>query len=259
MGKQPEEEGPKGAPEWVVTFTDMISLLVTFFVLLMTYSSMNPRDFVKISSFLDTHAGVLNTDHGDVAAELTETALASNQDPLRGGEEPHTRPPEHLYENLEEMGQKQTPEDQAVDLSQARDGLTVEFDSKAAFAPGSAEVTPDLKKNLEEIAEVLQFYSYLVVVEGFTDDHFRPTAQFPSADSLSMQRARAAAAVLTSSGVLSPDLLQLAGLGAEQPRASNVTPEGRQLNRRVRLRIMALSTTRQAVHDAAKAAKHGGL
>ena len=50
--KRPEDPGPKGAPEWVVTFTDMISLLVTFFVLLMTFSSIEDYDRLRVDGFL---------------------------------------------------------------------------------------------------------------------------------------------------------------------------------------------------------------
>lgn len=254
MGAQQEEEGPKGAPEWVVTFTDMISLLVTFFVLLMTYSSLEPRDFVKIGSLLDSSTGVLKNNQGDIAPTFTEKEIASNQDLLRGGQVPHSRPPEYLHENLEEMGQQESPDHQPVDLSQMRDGLRLRFDSDCSFEPGSAEVSDELRKSLVELGEVLRFYSFLVVVEGFTDSHFQPTPGYPTADVLSLHRARNAARVLMDEADLSPELVQLAGLGAASPRANNLTPEGRRMNRRVQVRVMALSTTRAAMLEAQREA-----
>lgn len=254
MGAQQEEEAPQGAPEWVVTFTDMISLLVTFFVLLMTYSSMDPNDFIKVGSLLDSSAGVLSQDSGDIAPAFTEDEVASNQNLLRGGQVPHSRPPEHLHENLEEMGQHATPDDKEVDLSEVRDGLLLQFDERSSFEPGSVEPTQGLVEALGELGDVLRLYSFLVVVEGFTDSNYRPTPDYPTADVLSLHRARNAAQVLIEHG-LAPDLIQIAGLGNSTPRASNLSPEGRRLNRRVQVRLMALSTNRAAALDARREAE----
>ena len=62
--KKREDEGVPGAPDWVVTFTDMISLLVTFFVLLMTFSSMDDRELLKEASWLDRTESVLQEKEG---------------------------------------------------------------------------------------------------------------------------------------------------------------------------------------------------
>ena len=244
---EPEEDGPKTAPDWVVTFTDMISLLVTFFVLLMTYSSLDPRDFVKIGSLLDTHRGVLSQDQGDIAIDFSQTDVVANQDLLRGAPAPHSRPPQDLYENLEEMGQKESEDHVPVDLGKVRDGLRLVFDESCSFAPGSAEPPAELVRSLGEIARVLEHYSFTVVVEGFTDARFQSTARYPTAEVLSIHRARNAARVMLSESDLSPVLVQVAGIGAERPRASEESAEGRQLNRRVEVRVMALSSSRQAM------------
>ncbi len=251
MGKKQEEpEAPMGAPEWVVTFTDMISLLVTFFVLLMTYSSMDPDMVMKVSSFLDTDTGVLETEPGDTAPDLSADELASNTDLRRGAENAHSRPPEALSENLEEMGQSLTEQHIELDLGQVADGIVIQFPEEASFDPGSDEVSLSLAKSLRELGGVLEHYSHLIVLEGHTDNRFRPTPDFPVSETLAARRAQAAAEVLLSESKLSPKLLQIAARGDSVPRVSNETAEGRQLNRRVEVRILSLSKTRSVALEA---------
>ena len=64
------DSGPPPAPEWVVTFTDMISLLVTFFVLLMTFSSLHAYDVLQIDAWFDGNRGV-HKSKGAILADHT--------------------------------------------------------------------------------------------------------------------------------------------------------------------------------------------
>ena len=87
-----EDPGPPGAPEWVVTFTDMISLLVTFFVLLMTFSSLDAFDALKIDAWLDGNKGIHAT-RGWVMPDLPSSdVIAFSSMPMemlfRAGERP---------------------------------------------------------------------------------------------------------------------------------------------------------------------------
>jgi chemotaxis protein MotB len=249
MGKKkkkqrPVDEAPLGAPEWVVTFTDMISLLVTFFVLLMTFSSLDSRDLLKIDSWLSRSASVLNEEEGSMVQETLDVDQITATDLLRGARQPHSRPREELLDNLEEMGRKLTKDHLRVDLSQHIDGLILEFNEDAAFAPGSTVVTPELEKSLREAALVLQHYPFMVVVEGTADGEFRATSKYPTPEAISCARASAAAAVMLGYGGLQPEVVQIAGLGDTAPRGDDETAEGRRANRRVRVRVLSLSKMR---------------
>jgi chemotaxis protein MotB len=242
--KRPEgPSGPKGAPKWVVTFTDMVSLLVTFFVLMMTFSSLNEDELRKVASSLTGQGGALASSENSMP-ESPQHDLMSATDILRGARMPHSRPSEKLPENLEEMGQKKTERDQEVDLSRVADGLVIEFGPDASFLPGSAEPTLELARSLRELGEVLENYQHLVVVEGFTDGAFRATSDYPDSDALAFDRAQNAAAAMLRSSTMAPELIQLSSNGDRAPRASDATPEGRQLNRRVQVRILSLSRLR---------------
>lgn len=248
MGKQRKvEEGPPGAPDWIVTFSDMVSLLVTFFVMLMSFSTITTDDSMLIvEAFSNSRGGILLNPKGPDAVDPPLIDRMNAVHSLRGADSPHSRPDEELVENLEEMGQRDDPEHLAIDMTRQLDGLRLAFDRRACFAPGSSEVNPDLARSLAELARVFENYDHLIVIEGHTDSEFQPTPRHPTAEALSMARARACAEVMLASSRLSADTLQLAGLGDSRPIGPNDTADERTLNRRVELRLVALSKARVA-------------
>ncbi len=245
MAFEEEEESGGGAPDWIVTFSDMVSLLVTFFILLMTFSSLEHWDVFNVFGDIEGTRGILRADGGKSATDPPAEDLMSAMDARRGAPVPHSRPVEELAENLEEMGQKKTPEDVEIDLQDVADGLVLRFDERASFAPGSARVPPALRDALVDIAGVLEHYPHMILVEGFTANDHQPTPEYPTAEDLALARAAAAADVLLSASRILPTRIQLAGLGPARPIASNETAAGRARNRRVELRILALSKARQ--------------
>lgn len=261
MGKKKKEDeeppGPPGVPDWVVTFTDMISLLVTFFVLLMTFSSMETYEVMKVDSFLSGDRGAVESKQSTLV-EATVDEVLSERDLRRGSRNAHSRPTEDLEENLEEMGQKMTEDHLEMDLNHIADGLVIHFGEESSFAPSSAEVSEALQKSLGEIGRVLEHYPHMVVVEGFTDSNFTQSQSYGSPEELSFARAEAAARVLTRDSNLSDAMVQLAGHGSRTPRADNVSAGGRRLNRRVQLRVLSLSKVRAGHVQAQKRAEEEG-
>lgn len=255
--KKVDAGGPPGAPEWVVTFTDMISLLVTFFVLLLTFSSTEDYDRLRVRGFLAGSRGALKSMGGHIARETMDEDLVSATDIRRGADLPHSRPPEELQENLEEMGQKKTDAHQEVDFAEMKDGLRIVFGPEESFRPGSATVNEALRKSLGEIGRVMQHYPHLVVVEGFTDDQFTSSDRFQSPEALSLARAVAAVEVLLEESAMTPNLVQVAGIGPHRPLADNATTDGRRRNRRVEIRVVALSKTRMAHYESQERERNG--
>jgi len=251
MGKHDAPEEPQqGAPEWIVTFSDMISLLVTFFVMLMSFSTMEEQEAAVIVGAFGQHTGgiIEGTPNSTPANPPRDRMLATH--PLRGAAKPHSRPAEELPENLEEMGQKLTDEHVEVDFAEVSDGLLIRFGDDCAFSPGSATPPARLERSLRELGRVLCHYPHLVVVEGHTDDRVAPTPSLPDESALSLARAVASARILMAGNDMSRDLLQVAGLGSSRPLSPNDTAAGRAKNRRVEIRVMALSKTRAAALQA---------
>jgi chemotaxis protein MotB len=247
MGKKHAEDPPAGAPEWIVTFSDMVSLLVTFFVMLMSFSTMDEKNTMVIrQAFSNSAGGVLLNLNGPSMADPPPVDHMNAVHPLRGAVAPHSRPTQELLDNLLEMGQRKGDDELEVDLNKMQDGLVVGFHDDAGFAPGSFEISPALARSLREFARVAKYYPYRLVVEGYTDDAFQPTERHATAEELSVARASAAAAVLIDECPQLRSYVQLSGLGSRHPRAGNETAEARAHNRRVEIRLLSLSEARAA-------------
>lgn len=210
MGRKKKPEEHAHSESWLVSYCDMISLLVTFFLMMMTFSTKDSADVREVGvGLLKGRGGIWNTklyfpvedevDPQTVSAIARDVAAAS----------------EH-----QEDGSRSNVREQV-------DGFSMSFDLRSSFAPGSAEPTSELQANLRTVGSFLQRYTQLVVIEGFTDDRFQPTPEYPDAEAMSIARAQAAAKVLLESSTISPDQVQIAGLGMIRPRAPNDTPMGR--------------------------------
>ncbi len=241
-------EGPlDGAPGWVATFVDMISLLVTFFILLFTFASMQDYDSFSYPKNILGTKGVLEKKGGQYM-EAPDNDIMSATDMLRGADTPHSRPSDQLPESIEQMGQKLTDDHIEFDGRDVQDGFRMRFDERAGFAPGSATVNPVLKKVLTEMGQSLQYYQHLIVVEGYTDDNFVPTSTYDTPEALSLARAQAASVVLLRGTKLSPKAIQLAGMG-DSPLENHKgkTALDRAANRRVEIRILSMSEQRAKI------------
>jgi len=232
MGRRKKPEEHSHSESWLVSYCDMISLLVTFFLMMMTFSTKETADVREVGvGLLRGRGGIWNSKvymplHEDIDPQTVSAiardvaALAENQQPGQGS-------------NVREQ----------------TDGISMSFDLASSFAPGSAEPTPALAENMITLGKFLQRYTQLVVIEGFTDDRFQPTPEFPDAESISIARAQAAAKILLGHSQISPEQVQIAGLGPIRARAPNDTPLGRTSNRRVEVRILSLASAQLVYAD----------
>lgn len=246
MGKKVDADPPPGAPDWIVTFADMISLLVTFFILLMTFSSMEAYDAFQADGDLTGTTGTVTEASGPDAIDPPDQDRIAAMDALRGAPKPHLRPSSELLENIEDMGQKKTDEDTEIDLKSLKDGIVIRFDERSSFKPGSTALTEHLRKAVIELGRTLENYPYTVVVEGHTDDRFQATEEHRDEFVLSAARASAVIETMLDTSGINPRQLQLEAVGSAKPAASNETPEGRQRNRRIEVRVVSLSQARAA-------------
>ncbi|MFT4539858.1 MAG: chemotaxis protein MotB [Planctomycetota bacterium] len=242
MGKTEEEPPMIGAPLWITTFVDMTSLLVTFFILLFTFSSIEDNDtFTFKKNFIGTSGHA--PESGADAVEPPNHDRMAAMDVSRGSKVPHSRPPEELFENLEEMGQTAKENEIEFDPKDVRDGLVMVFNAQASFKPGSAEVTPALRRRLQGLGDVLSHYQNQVVIEGHTDSEFKASSRYPNAESLAAARASNAAKVLVGVTDFPASMIQIAGLGSLDPRVPGDTAADRTLNRRVEIQILSVDAS----------------
>ncbi len=133
-------------------------------------------------------------------------------------------------------------------IERVGEGIKVTFDSGILFDVDKSDLRPEAKENLVKLAKILNKYDDTnILLEGHTDSDGSEEHNM----ALSERRARSVAAFLVQQSVSSPRLT-IMWYGESQPIADNSTPEGKQLNRRVEVAIMANQDLKQAAEDKAR-------
>jgi chemotaxis protein MotB len=259
----PEEEKP-GIPAWVVTFADLMSLLMCFFVLLLSFSEIDAQKFKQIAGELSAAFGVQR----DVPAveipmgtsivfdnfssappdptvineiKQTTTDQKPELDTLRGAVDSATKAAEQekMQEQLEQLRKVLEPalSDGRINVTQEQHRIVIRVEEKGSFPSGTAKLTWEFESLLLEMAEVLASIPGKLTIEGHTDDVPIRTDRFYSNWDLSAARAASVANALLASGTVEPDRLAVKGLADTTARVDNDSAENRAKNRRVEIII----------------------
>jgi len=225
MPKKQQEECQSGAPAWMVTYGDMMTLLLTFFVLIVSFSSVEQVKFKAAISSIQEGLGIWPSNAG-----LLPTMVLFETSPEQAKEAAEMV--EDVAKALEENAIDQ------VEIYNTPAGIRLIISDPVLFRTGRAEIRPEFRDLLVNIAEIIDRREYSEVrVEGHTDNVPIETDQFPSNWELSAIRALNVVKVMAFNGGLNPAKLSGVGYGEFRPRASNDTAEGRGLNRRVEIWI----------------------
>lgn len=222
-----DDDGPPGVPGWVVTFADLMALLLTFFILLLSFSSTQTAKFEAIAGAMKDALGLRSelalSDRPDrrELIESLENKTAEEDQPIPGGLE------KELQKLLAELG----GESHAT-AALSSDGIVLNISGDLMFASGSSVLSPEARQVLDSIADYILQSARPVDVIGHTDNVPIATALFPSNWELSAARAGSAVRYLTERGV-NPGRLRAIGRANTRPLAPNSSDEERSLNRRV--------------------------
>ena len=263
MEEFPEEE-KLGTPAWVVTFADLMSLLMCFFVLLLSFSEIDAQKFKRVAGELSAAFGVQR----DVPVEeipmgtsiifdsfssappepaiineikQTTTDQQPELDTLRGSVDDTIKATEQekIQEQLEQLRKVLEPalSDGRINVTQEQHRIVIRVEEKGSFPSGSARLTWEFESLLLGMAEILASIPGELTVEGHTDDVPIRTDQFYSNWDLSAARAASVANALLASGTVEPDRLAVKGLADTAARVDNDSAENRAKNRRVEIII----------------------
>ena len=217
-----QEEAPSGAPTWMVTFADLMSLLLTFFVLLLSFSTMEVVKFRQAMSSIQDAFGLRSPD--DVSdAPSGSTPIADN---IGAGLTPELLE-QQLEEVLEQVGLQAKGE-----ALKTPNGVILLVEGDLMFPSGESELSPETLPLLGGIAKYIMKVKGRVDVVGHTDNRPISTPVFPSNWELSAARAGQAVRYLVEQGV-EPKRLRAIGQAETVPITSNETEEGRARNRRI--------------------------
>ncbi len=227
MGKKCKcEESPPGAPAWMATFSDMVTLLLAFFVMLLSFSSIQESKFQDAVYSLKGAFGVMATPPSVISQP---EVVLPNAD---------TNEWQQMLYEVQQMRMVLAEEDLADDvrLSMEKDGISIMISTPFLFAPASAVLRERSHSMLTRLAAALGRLSTEIRVEGHTDNVPIRSDEFPSNWELSTARALSVVKYFQSVG-LAPERLAAVGYGEFRPVAPNDTEEGRHQNRRVEILV----------------------
>lgn len=217
---------------WMVTFSDLLTLLLTFFVLLLTMSSMDTKQIKKALGFFTGLIGPLHTGQRGEIEEVGVTpplVLPIKTSLFEGGV---MRKNEMEIERVK-AGIKKKGLEKYVDVKLQKRGLVLTFAEKVLFESGSAEISPLAIHIIHTLSPILKESPLAIRVEGHTDNMPINTALYPSNWELSTARAVNVLKHLVEKEGFPPEKLSVAGYGDSKPLFPNNTSGRRAKNRRI--------------------------
>ena len=259
-GRRGGSEEGGGAPEWMATYSDLVTLLLCFFILLFSMATIDAQKYVQVakalrSSFVKISGGdMLFTNKGQQMISITNQTNPSDTGDLSTDSEKYVKKAEEMVADSQLQQENQKMEDAAnkirdivaekglsdkVNVVEEKDFVMVRLDSEVFFQSGRADVLPLGQEILSLITEVLNLLENKdILVQGHTDNVPIQTAQFASNWELSTARATNVVRYMVDAYGMDPSRMTATGNGEFRPVGDNDTPAGRQANRRIEIRIM---------------------
>ncbi|KAE9637045.1 OmpA family protein [Defluviitalea raffinosedens] len=255
--RKQEEEVKQGAPEWMNTYGDMVTLLLTFFVLLFSMSTVDAEKFRGFINSLEGSVGILSGG-SSVIGDGSEIGNGINQ--LPDLEKYFSETTDQMdLKSLEELKKmhsdmekyiKENHLTEKVDAKLGDNYVTLTFKDGVLFDTGKAELKPEAIEILDKIGiQLAKYPNNRIRFEGHTDNVPIRTVQFPSNWELSAARAIAVAKYYINELSFDPKQFSTEGFGEYSPIADNSTAEGRAKNRRVEIKILSEYASNAAINQ----------
>ena len=229
MARQRRREEPSGgSPEWLTTYSDLVTLLLCFFILLFSFSSVDSEKFQSIMASFQGGTGVLS------GGTILDFPMEFPEDNLEAELVEILKDLEEYAETLN-LGEK-------ITIKPEERGIVIRFMDNIFFDSGSAEIKKESLEILKTVAEVLnreEFSTRHIKVEGHTDsDQIVKVSKFPTNWELSSARATNVLRYLVETGNIEGNRISSSGYSYYRGVAPNDTPENKAKNRRVDIVIL---------------------
>ncbi|MDX1755961.1 MAG: type VI secretion system protein TssL, long form [Marinobacter sp.] len=243
-----------GSPAWIVTFADLATLLLTFFILLLSFAELDAQKYRMMAQSMAVAFGSSNVAADAVGGSpltLIESDTVSLPEPMEAAaEKPELidervadEAPTPVAAGIVELASRliETLEPQvaseALTVSYDTERVVIRFSEEATFRSGEATLKPDMTPILERVVQVLSKCTGDVLVAGYTDDRPIVSSRYRSNWDLSAARAVSVVHQLVLNRQVPADRVTAAGRAETNPLVPNDTPANRARNRRVEITI----------------------
>ena len=263
MAKKRPEDPPKGSPAWMATFSDLMNLLLCFFVLLFSMSTVDADKLQQVVASMQSKISILPAGGSSIGdgemisagvrqlefldSYYNEMANSAAEDSDEQTEGKNSLQEEYKKQELSESEKMAEQIEKDVKAAGLSDQIDVDFNAEYVqlnlngailFDSGKADLVEDAKPIVDKIGRILQKYDkHIIEVEGHTDNVPINSSKYESNEVLSVYRALAVTKRLRKNEKLDPKYIKFAGRGDYVPVADNATPEGRARNRRVEIKV----------------------
>ena len=227
----PKKEKPKacpaGAPAWMVTYSDLVTLLLTFFVLLLSMASLDPVRFTEASSSLKDAFGIARDPaHVDFAIPVLPSSPISDFSPIR------QQTTEKIYDKIKSQIDSLRLNNSVGVLKRDDESIVLRISDSVLFAQGETKIAPQSYPVLRSVGDIIQPLPMDLRIEGHTDDNAQTNSPFGNWD-LSVERSVSVLRFFTKSELLPLDRMSAIGYGKDRPVKPNSDEASRAMNRRV--------------------------
>jgi len=230
-----EQEESSGA--WIVTFADMMTLILVFFILLYTLSDFEDKAYRNLVSSVQ----VLDGEGNQVSVIDYAKRSGRNPEPLKAVEDMLGLNPADkviktikpvIFKELESMVNSIDLAG-SIEMNYKGDQINIQIDGGLLFPSGKATLKDEAKIIFANLSQMFRKFSdYRIAIRGHTDDRNIETVQFPSNWELSAVRATTVLRYFIRQGI-DPERMTATGYADFLPLVDNSTPENRARNRRV--------------------------
>jgi len=230
----PQEEG---IPAWMATFADMVTLLLCFFVLLLSFTNQDVTNFRIMMGSVQEALGVQEDDPSALAAPYAETNFQERRS---------------VRENREivELGARLKKFIRAKDLSSMarvssdKSGVMLRFDNSVMFAKGAAQLSDGAKQAMTVVIEGMESKDFNLIIRGHTDGEKPESKLFTSNWELSAARAAACLRFVLEHSNIQAKRMKAVGYASAKPILPSTTEANKKVNRRVEFFYMPVGRSK---------------
>jgi chemotaxis protein MotB len=233
-----ESEGSNTAG-WLTTFNDLVTLLMVFFVLLFTMSTVDSRKMQEFQYAMQSGLGMLKSGK-KVSISVKKTQPIDDMSHIMTQAEGKQKKPGSGWpgDKLIDQIRQLTEADPDIEVTHTHQGTRLSFEDQVLFDFGRVAINPAGFAFLDKIADTLGKIPYAVRVEGHTDNVPIQTRRFPTNWELSVARAVNVVKYFAEVSNIDPHRLSAVGYGESRPVVANDTASNRAQNRRVEILLI---------------------